>query len=74
MSGGRERASILADAFESVLGAYYLDQGMEAARVFLLGLRKAELVLSVRTAFAVILKQGCRKLRSRMAMLISSTS
>lgn len=43
MSGGRERASILADAFESVLGAYYLDQGMEAARVFLLGLMKAEL-------------------------------
>lgn len=28
LSGGRERASILADAFESVLGAYYLDQGM----------------------------------------------
>ena len=43
LSGGRERASILADAFESVLGAYYLDQGMEAARVFLLGLMKAEL-------------------------------
>ena len=73
MSGGRERASILADAFESVLGAYYLDQGMEAARVFLLGLMKAELDF-ICTAFAVILKQGCRKLRSRMAMLISSTS
>lgn len=43
MSGGRERASILADAFESVLGAYYVDQGMEAARKFLLGLMQAEL-------------------------------
>ncbi len=42
-SGGRERASILADAFESVLGAYYIDQGMAAAEKFLLGLMKTEL-------------------------------
>ncbi|MEP7028522.1 MAG: ribonuclease III, partial [Candidatus Eisenbacteria bacterium] len=33
-SGGRQRLSILADAFESVLGAIYLDQGIEAARKF----------------------------------------
>ncbi len=30
--GGRERASILADAVESVLAACYIDGGMEAAR------------------------------------------
>lgn len=30
-SGGRERPSILADAFEAFLGAVYLDQGLEAA-------------------------------------------
>lgn len=30
--GGRERDSILADAFEAVLAAVYLDGGMEAAR------------------------------------------
>ena len=30
--GGRERASILADAFEAVLAAIYLDGGMESAR------------------------------------------
>lgn len=34
-SGGRQRLSILADAFESVLGAIYLDQGFEAARTFI---------------------------------------
>ncbi|MCX8107975.1 MAG: ribonuclease III [Verrucomicrobiae bacterium] len=34
--GGRERPSILADAFEAVLGAVYLDGGLEAARDFVL--------------------------------------
>lgn len=34
-SGGRQRLSILADAFESVLGAVYLDQGFETARKFI---------------------------------------
>lgn len=42
-SGGRERPSILADAFESVLGAIYLDQGMEVAREYLLGLMREEI-------------------------------
>jgi len=31
-SGGREKASILADAFEAVLAAAYLDGGLDAAR------------------------------------------
>ncbi len=35
-SGGRERASNIADAFESVVGAIYLDGGFEASRIFLL--------------------------------------
>lgn len=34
-SGGRERSSILADSFEAVVGAIYLDKGMEAARSFI---------------------------------------
>jgi ribonuclease-3 len=34
-SGGRQRLSILADAFESVVGAVYLDQGFEPARHFI---------------------------------------
>ncbi len=36
ISGGRERASTLADAFEAVLGAIFLDGGFEAAREFIL--------------------------------------
>ncbi len=35
-SGGRSRASTLADAFESVVGAIYLDGGFDAARNFVL--------------------------------------
>lgn len=34
-SGGRENETILADAFEAVIGALYLDQGLEAARSFI---------------------------------------
>ena len=36
ITGGRERPSILADAFESVIAAIYLDGGMEAAREYVL--------------------------------------
>jgi ribonuclease-3 len=35
-SGGRERASTLADAYESLLGAIYLDGGYEVSRDFIL--------------------------------------
>lgn len=35
-SGGRERPSILADAFESLIGAIYLDGGLPAAKNFIL--------------------------------------
>jgi len=37
LSGGRNRGSILADALEAVIGAIYLDGGLEAARAFVLG-------------------------------------
>lgn len=35
-TGGRHRRSILADAFEAVIAAIYLDGGLEAARSFIL--------------------------------------
>lgn len=37
MTGGRERPSILSDALEAVIGAIYLDGGMEAAGDFVHG-------------------------------------
>lgn len=35
-AGGRKRASILADNFEAVIGAVYLESGLEVARWFIL--------------------------------------
>lgn len=35
-SGGRTRSSILADAFEAIIAAIYMDSGMEEARKFIL--------------------------------------
>lgn len=42
-AGGRERPSILSDAFEAVLGAIYLDSGYRAARDYALKHLKPEL-------------------------------
>jgi ribonuclease-3 len=37
MSGGRDRESALADVYEAILGAIFLDGGFDAAREFILG-------------------------------------
>ncbi|MCH9670739.1 MAG: ribonuclease III [Gammaproteobacteria bacterium] len=42
-SGGRDRSSILADAFEAVIGALYLDAGIDPCRKFVLDMLKPEL-------------------------------
>lgn len=39
-TGGRDRISILADAFEAVIAAIYLDGGLEEARAFVLNYMK----------------------------------
>src|ERR1700719_2809842 len=42
-SGGRARTSTLADAFEALIGAIYLDGGLEKTRKFILDQAKADL-------------------------------
>jgi ribonuclease-3 len=37
-TGGRDKSSILADALEALLGAYYLDRGLEPSRALILRL------------------------------------
>lgn len=43
-SGGRERPSTLADAFEAILGAIYIDAGFEKAREIVLAIIEPSLV------------------------------
>ncbi|MEO8206730.1 MAG: ribonuclease III, partial [Chthoniobacterales bacterium] len=43
-SGGRDRASTLADAFEALVGAIYLDGGLEPARKFVLAQTHEDIV------------------------------
>ena len=42
-SGGRDRTSTLADAFEALIGALYLDGGLDVARNFILTQTRADL-------------------------------
>jgi ribonuclease-3 len=42
-SGGRKRASTLADAYEALIGAIYLDSDLETARRFILTQSKPDL-------------------------------
>lgn len=51
MNGGADRASILADAFEAVLAAIYLDGGMDAARAFALPYLEREIAAQRRRHF-----------------------
>ena len=43
MTGGNKRPSILADAFEALIAAIYLDGGMEPAKKFVMGFVGREL-------------------------------
>ena len=43
MSGGKDRPSILANTFEAVIGAVYLDQGLKDCRKFVLGLLRNDI-------------------------------
>lgn len=51
-TGGRERPSILADAFEAVIAAIYLDGGMEAARKHILRFIPEDLEHEAKKAFS----------------------
>ena len=68
-TGGRERNSIIADAVESVIGAIYLDGGMDEARKFILSLLADEVekisstvhVLDAKTTLQEILQKDSQE-------------
>jgi ribonuclease-3 len=48
MSGGRDKTSILADALEALLGAIYLDRGLDAARKLIVRVFRPRMIAYVR--------------------------
>lgn len=68
-TGGRERNSIIADAVESVIGAIYLDGGMEPARKFILDMLTCEIeeisstvhVLDAKTTLQEIIQRNSQE-------------
>lgn len=65
-TGGRTRKSILADAFEAVIAAIYLDSGLEEASAFVLGfmppieqIKSAKLILGdYKTSLQEVIQQN----------------
>lgn len=47
LTGGRKKSSILADCFEALLGAVYLDSGLKKAKKIILPFIKAEIELII---------------------------
>ena len=61
-TGGRKRTSILADAFEAVIAAIYLDGGMDAAKAFVLPfIRTAETDVAAVTDYKTMLQEIIQK-------------
>ncbi len=64
LTGGRGRPSILADAFEALIAAIYLDGGIEAARIFVLRFIKLA-VIDINTVddYKTILQEEIQKVK-----------
>lgn len=64
MNDGRGRESILADLFEAIIGAIYLDGGIEAAQKFLFSLFQNQIEEIIKTPLSnwkAILQDYCQK-------------
>lgn len=64
MNDGRGRDSILADLFEAIIAAVYLDGGIEAARSFLLNNFSSEIEATIKLPFKnskALLQDYCQK-------------
>ncbi len=64
-SGGRHRKSTLADAFEAVLAAIYLDGGMEEAKKFVLPF--------ITEMLETVMKIGSEDYKSRLQRIVQQT-
>jgi|HigsolmetaAR202D_1030399.scaffolds.fasta_scaffold00005_32 ribonuclease III, bacterial len=65
MTNARNRPSLLADVFEAVLGAIYLDQGIEAARKFVEPYLERALQRGTTPDYKTILQERIQALHSK---------
>jgi len=72
-SGGKERSSILADAFEALVAAVYLDGGIEQVRRFVTGFVEAVSVTAGDvTDFKTVLQEMAQKNERRVSYVLVS--
>ncbi len=64
-SGGRHRKSTLADAFEALIAAIYLDGGMESAKEFVLPF--------ITSTVDTVIKMGTEDYKSRLQRIVQQT-
>ncbi len=64
-SGGRHRKSTLADAFEALIAAIYLDGGMEEAKKFVLPF--------ITSTVDAVIKAGTEDFKSRLQRIVQQT-
>ncbi len=64
-SGGRHRKSTLADAFEAIIAAIYLDGGMENAKAFVLPF--------LTSVIDTVIKTGTEDYKSRLQRIVQQT-
>lgn len=62
MSGGRNKPSILANAFEAVIAAIYLDSGMKKAREFILASLETKIAELVDSSLVIDFKTSLQEL------------
>ncbi len=64
-SGGRHRKSTIADAFEALIAAIYLDSGMESAKAFVLPF--------IESTVDKVIKTGTEDYKSRLQRIVQQT-
>ncbi len=64
-SGGRHRKSTIADAFEALIAAIYLDGGMESAKAFVLPF--------ITSSVDSVIKAGTEDYKSRLQRIVQQT-
>lgn len=65
LTGGRERTSILADCFEAIIGAIYIDQGIEVVREFIIDKFESIILTSAQSNILTDFKTNLQELTAQ---------